>query len=100
VRRAGYRLRNQAYIVAYLRKHPCIDCGVSDPVVLEFDHVRGQKRSDISTLVRNAARLDRVAAEIAKCVVRCANCHRRRTARVFWEKHARLEEGLSPAMAD
>jgi len=63
----------------YLRDHPCVDCGESDPEVLDFDHLR-DKRADVSRLVHGAVSWDIVFAEIAKCEVRCANCHRRRTA--------------------
>ena len=73
------RLRNRAFVRAYLEKHPCVDCGENDPVVLDFHHVRGRKNRDISTLVRERASLRAIKAEIAKCVVCCANCHRRRT---------------------
>jgi hypothetical protein len=56
-----------------------MDCGETDPDVLEFDHLR-DKRADISTLVQYGVSWKTVQDEIAKCEVRCANCHRRRTA--------------------
>src|ERR1051326_6552703 len=31
-------------IYDYLQSLPCVDCGERDRVVLEFDHVRGQKK--------------------------------------------------------
>jgi hypothetical protein len=65
----------------YLQDYPCVDCGESDPTVLDFDHLR-DKRADVSSLVHGAASWDLVLAEVAKCEVRCANCHRRRTAHV------------------
>jgi hypothetical protein len=76
-----YRTRAREYIYAYLQSHPCVDCGETDPLVLDFDHVRGVKRESISQLVRSQATLEVIKAEIAKCDVRCANCHRRKTAK-------------------
>ena len=63
----------------YLGTHPCVDCGEDNVIVLEFDHVRGRKEADVSTLTRAGADWPVIEAEIAKCDVRCANCHRRRT---------------------
>ncbi len=69
--------RNQAHVLAVLRASCCCDCGEADPVVLEFDH-RGEKRGDVSTMATWAS-LATLREEIAKCDIRCANCHRRRT---------------------
>jgi hypothetical protein len=68
----------QQRILDYLLHHPCVDCGESDPVVLEFDHL-GEKVDNVSGLARRMVRWELIEAEIAKCEVRCANCHRRRT---------------------
>jgi hypothetical protein len=80
------RIRNQAiieervaYLIEYFDSHPCTDCGESDPVVLEFDHL-GDKEFTISKGLRDR-NWDCVLDEIEKCDVVCANCHRRRTTR-------------------
>lgn len=65
----------------YLLEHPCVDCGEPDPIVLEFDHVRGVKKAAIGTMLANGVAWSRIRVEMKKCDVRCANCHRRRTAR-------------------
>ena len=72
---------NRINVSAYLRTHACIDCGESDPTVLDFDHVRGTKLGDVSALVGGGYPWPKIEAEIAKCDVRCANCHRRATER-------------------
>ena len=73
------RKRNRDFVFAYLLEHPCADCGETDPVVLEFDHVRGEKEFEVTLRVNNGHSLSKIMGEIAKCDVRCANCHRRRT---------------------
>ena len=70
----------QRFVYEYLRKHPCVDCGETNPIVLDFDHVRGKKRESIAVLMHNRASMATIKAEIAKCEIRCANCHRIRTA--------------------
>jgi hypothetical protein len=67
------------YLVSYLREHACADCGETDPIVLEFDHLR-DKEFGIGTGFRDRA-WQSVLDEMAKCDVVCANCHRRRTAK-------------------
>ena len=58
----------------------CIDCGETNPLLLDFDHLR-DKRANVSQLVQSGFSWATIAAEIDKCVVRCANCHARKTAR-------------------
>jgi hypothetical protein len=73
--------RTRAYITAYLEANPCVDCGETDIVVLEFDHVgeEGTKEFNISDATRFGYGMPKLKAEIAKCEVRCANCHRKKT---------------------
>jgi len=75
-----YIARNQQLVFDYLLTHPCVDCGESDPIVLEFDHVRGDKKRPLAKLIRQGLSARTIEDEIAKCDVRCANCHRRKTA--------------------
>jgi len=70
------------YIDDYLYEHPCIDCKETDIVVLDFDHRDGdEKEFNIGEAIKVS--WTRLLAEINKCDVRCANCHRRRHARMY-----------------
>jgi hypothetical protein len=72
---------NRARVRAHLSSHPCVDCGEADATVLEFDHRDPRtKRANVSSLLQSAHAWATVQREIDKCDVRCANCHRRRTA--------------------
>ncbi len=75
------RIRSREFVWEYLSTHPCIDCGETYIVVLEFDHVIGGKTKDVAVLIADGATVQRIKREIALCVVRCANCHRRKTAK-------------------
>jgi hypothetical protein len=72
-------LERTTYLIEYFRTHPCVDCGESDVVVLEFDHLR-DKSFDVAQSLPYRS-WQSILDEIAKCEVVCANCHRRRTAR-------------------
>ena len=73
------RIENLQKVVNYLKEHPCVDCGETDPIVLEFDHIR-DKHKEISRLISDGVSFEMIQKEIEKCEVRCANCHRKRTA--------------------
>lgn len=73
------RRRKAKAVFEYLAKHPCVDCGESDLRVLDFDHVSGEKLLAVRTMLSRSWRIDLIFDEIAKCEVRCANCHRKVT---------------------
>ncbi|MFH2118304.1 MAG: hypothetical protein ABII10_01020, partial [Candidatus Paceibacterota bacterium] len=84
--------KKQEFIEDYLKKHPCIDCGETNILVLEFDHRdRENKKNDIADIVKQKLSFVKLIKEISKCEVRCANCHRIKTAKEInsWKlKHA------------
>lgn len=68
-------------ILEYKLSHPCVDCGEDDPDVLEFDHISNDKSFNIGACARESIMSEQILVnEIAKCQVRCANCHRKITA--------------------
>ena len=74
----------------HFQRTPCVDCGESDPLVLTFDHVRGEKKGNIADMVAHGCSVARLLAEIEKCEVRCANCHMRKSARdLGWDRFLR-----------
>lgn len=117
---ARVRLRQDATLAFLrdLRRLPCADCGqVFAPDQMDFDHRDWETKSFRLTAGR-AMLMSRVrlAAEVSKCDVVCANCHRIRThaaylsrpvkarqpvtstsqklKRARWELHSRLLDAL------
>ena len=87
------------WMADYLLDHPCVDCGEADIRVLDFDHVDPTtKFGNVTTMVFSLFSQQRIQAELAKCVIRCANCHRRKEAstRLFWRHTWMLENGRLP----
>ena len=66
------------FVFTLLGRSVCSDCGERDLATLEFDHVSG-KDFGISAAVGVGMRLQRLTAELDRCEVVCASCHRRRT---------------------
>jgi len=72
------REEGREYVYQYLLKNPCVDCGENNPLVLTFDHVRGDKKLGISEMVGRGWSIETIKAEVKKCDVLCFNCHMRR----------------------
>lgn len=71
--------RNIRWLYELLESSACVDCGVTDFRVLEFDHV-GPKRGAVMSMAWNGFGRATLEAEVAQCEVRCSNCHCRKTA--------------------
>lgn len=75
------RLKRRVLLNSLKLASGCVDCGYDeDPVALDFDHRDpGQKAFTIAEA--GTVALSLLLLELAKCDVRCANCHRVKTHR-------------------
>lgn len=70
-----------AYIQAIKLERGCADCGYrANAVALDFDHLPGHVKEYRLATMAAGLKKEKIDAEIAKCDVVCANCHRIRTA--------------------
>jgi len=76
-----HRDKNHNLMWQLLTRSECMDCKISDPRVLEFDHrPEEEKNFDIARSVSGSTRSWKlIEKEIQKCDIVCANCHRIRT---------------------
>lgn len=73
------RIDIKKWLFDYLSQNPCVDCNESDPMRLQLDH-REDKKFDVGkSFIGKSKTLADVQAEVAKCDVRCANCHQVKT---------------------
>lgn len=56
----------------------CVDCGINNHIVLDFDHLR-DKKYNVSRMIHDGFSWKAIMKEVEKCEVVCANCHRMRT---------------------
>lgn len=73
-----YKAQMEQFLFDYLSAHPCIECGMTDILTLQFDHLR-DKDFTIACQATSSS-ISTIKAEIEKCQVLCANCHSRKTA--------------------
>ena len=75
------RDKNHLNMWELLKSSSCLDCGIKDPRVLEFDHKpEKEKKFDISRAVSGSTRSWKsIKEEIDRCDIVCSNCHRIRT---------------------
>jgi len=69
--------RNAEYVRNYKEEGKCYNCDESFRPALEFHHVQGEKTANIGQFVYDEYSIERIKEEIDKCVLICANCHRK-----------------------
>lgn len=75
-------IKTKEAVDEYKTKCGCIKCGENDSVCLDMHHIDPTtKESEVSTLYKYS--LKRAMKEVEKCVVLCANCHRKLHASRF-----------------
>jgi hypothetical protein len=69
-----YRL----WIDKYKTEKKCCKCGIDDYRVLEFHHKNGsEKEFSVGEISTKGYGLKKIEKELKKCLVICANCHRK-----------------------
>lgn len=75
----NYYHNNKQKASDYKLEKGCVDCGYNkNPYALDFDHLDGKSYTISQHLHRKS--WASLLKEISKCEVRCANCHRIKTA--------------------
>ena len=60
----AYTMRNRKLVLDHLAQHPGVDCGESDILVLDFDHVRGTKHGAVSRMIVGGTSAQRLLTAI------------------------------------
>lgn len=55
----------------------CIACPEKDPVALDFHHINPKEKSFSIGRRSHRQPLEQVVIELGKCIILCANCHRK-----------------------
>lgn len=72
------RYRNRKWVNEQKRAKGCGECGRSDPAYLDLHHREdAEKEMNVGTMVTFGYGRVALEAEMAKCEVLCANCHRK-----------------------
>lgn len=83
-RRQAIRLRRSTkrqYVHDLKEGKSCLDCGIEyPPYVYDFDHLpQFEKSFPLSSTGMRDKTMEEIIAEVDKCELICANCHRHRT---------------------
>jgi len=59
------------------RKLGCKNCDENMVACLDWHHLNDDKDDTVADLIWNDRSVERIEAEMEKCIVLCANCHRK-----------------------
>jgi hypothetical protein len=74
--------KRKRQVVAWFRKFKATlscPCGEDDPRCLDFHHRDPVSKKQIVSVLAHGGSMRALLEEIAKCDVRCCNCHRKET---------------------
>lgn len=74
-------LNRKRHISLLMDSGGCVDCGEKRIETLDYDHIKGKKKYNISNMINHGFSWSSILKEISKCEIRCSNCHRVRTAK-------------------
>lgn len=84
----GREKRIKAWLREYKESLGCEACGEKHPACLEFHHTNRQEKRFAIGRLKDYLSLKLLQAEIAKCRLLCANCHRKEHWR---QRHAEAQ---------
>lgn len=71
------RARTRRWVSDYKQDKACCICGENHPRCLDFHHTGTEKKdTNISRLI-STGQCYKVKKEVEKCIIVCANCHRK-----------------------
>ena len=70
-----YKARNRSFVARIKRRFGCRCCGLKNPVCLDFHHLK-DKKINIGEMIGMTHSIETIKAEMRKCIILCANCHR------------------------
>lgn len=70
-------IRLRELVDDFKKKHPCERCGESDICCLDFHHLNPDEKDFEIGNTRNIGSERKILKEISKCIILCANCHRK-----------------------
>ena len=78
LRAKEHRQKKIDFVNNYKVEKGCSVCGEKHIACLDFHHVESSgKVENIANMAYNKAKMSKIIEEIKKCVVLCANCHRK-----------------------
>lgn len=82
------RAKERVYIVrdtinSFKSSKGCCFCGEKEAVCLDFHHLNEEEKSGNISVFAKLKSISKLAIEICKCIVVCANCHRKIHAKIL-----------------
>jgi hypothetical protein len=73
-----HRDKMRQWFSEFMKDKSCLKCPESTKECLDFHHIDPKtKKGQVTKLLRDYRSMKKVLEEIEKCVILCANCHRK-----------------------